>query len=252
MSQNVEIGQGDNAPSPTWQIPSGLTGPFELAVTIPGVGTTLYRSDEGDLSFDPVSCLLTWPATVAETAAMPFGMRVTYVLRLSVPNGRVQSIAAGSFLVYNGPVDSTSPASTVLVGPQGPAGPPGTGAGAAVPVVCAESVLAGSPVYVDRVTRQVRNARADTYLACFVAGLAAAETSQGFAVDVLDGPVALLDWTAATGAADLTPGLVYFVGLTGGLTPNPPLNTPGATAAAAGRAVDARTLLVSPSNPIKL
>lgn len=149
------------------------------------------------------------------------------------------------------------------IGPAGPGGPPGP-AGATGPagsasvsnvvatVVCAGPVAQGTPVFVDRASKLLKPGRADSYPASFVLGLAGTNGAAGFAVAVQAGPVVLVDWSGVTTppAADLAPGLLYYLAPAGGLTPIAPVSLPGTSIVTVGRAADARTLDVAPSNPI--
>ncbi len=151
-----------------------------------------------------------------------------------------------------GPAGPAGPA-----GPSGPAGATGPAGSAAASnvvatVVCAGPILQGAPVFVDRASKLLKPARADTYPNAFVLGLAGTLGAQGFAVAVLAGSVALPDWSGVTtpSATDLSPGVLYYLAPTGGLTTTPPVNQPGVSIVTVGRAADARTLDVTPSNPI--
>lgn len=119
-----------------------------------------------------------------------------------------------------------------------------------VPVVAGADLRAGQPVAVSRASGHLLPARADTCTLAFVAGLASADTAQGFANQPVHGAVSLLDWSGLVGMPWLMSGQPYFLGPQGGLTTTPRLDT--ACVARIGFAANARTLVVEPSTPIIL
>jgi hypothetical protein len=119
-----------------------------------------------------------------------------------------------------------------------------------VPAVAGADLVQGQPVAVSRASGQLLPARADTYTLSFVAGVASADTAQGFIDRPIHGAVTLPDWTALTGSPDLSVGQLYFVGPAGGLTLAPRLDTQ--CIARVGLATAPQTLVVEPSTPIIL
>lgn len=119
-----------------------------------------------------------------------------------------------------------------------------------VPAVAGADLVQGQPVAVSRAFGQLLPARADTYTRAFVAGLASADTVQGFANQPAHGAVTLPDWTGLTGFAALAVGQLYFLGAAGGLTTAPRLDT--ACVTRVGLAAAPQTLVVEPSAPIIL
>lgn len=119
-----------------------------------------------------------------------------------------------------------------------------------IPVVAGADLARGQPVAVSRASGQLLPARADTYTLAFVAGVASADTAQGFANQPAHGAITLPDWSALTGAISLNVGELYFVGPEGGLTASPRLDTQ--CVARVGLATTPQTLVVEPSTPIIL
>jgi len=119
-----------------------------------------------------------------------------------------------------------------------------------VPAVAGADLIQGQPVAVSRASGQLLPARADTYTLAFVAGVAPADTTQGFATQPAHGAITLPDWSAMTGSAALSAGQLYFVGPGGGLTTTPRLDI--ACVARVGLATTPQTLVVEPSTPIIL
>lgn len=116
--------------------------------------------------------------------------------------------------------------------------------------VAGADLIKGQPVTVSRASGRLLPARADTYTRAFVAGLASADTAQGFTNQPAHGAVTLPDWTGLTGFAALAVGQMYFLGAAGGLTTAPRLDT--ACVARVGLATAPQTLVVEPSAPIIL
>lgn len=86
-----------------------------------------------------------------------------------------------------------------------------------------ETINIGQPVYVSSADT-VNLADADTLNTSHVLGLAVTDATANSNVIVMaDGSVERSDWTAITGTASLTPGVVYYLSTTaGGLTSTPP------------------------------
>jgi len=86
-----------------------------------------------------------------------------------------------------------------------------------------ETINVGQPVYVSSADT-VNLADADTLNTSHVLGLAVTDATANSNVIVMaDGSVERSDWTAITGTASLTPGVVYYLSTTaGGLTSTPP------------------------------
>lgn len=122
------------------------------------------------------------------------------------------------------------------------------GAGAPIETVAAVTMVAGTPVAIDRTTGQLVGADASFKPKAFVVGLLAGDVAQGFAGSVETDRLALTDWSAIVGAAQLVPGLPYFLADGGGLTAIPPASS---CVALVGRAVSATTLLIDPQSPIE-
>jgi hypothetical protein len=119
--------------------------------------------------------------------------------------------------------------------------------------VCAaealEDIPAGMPVALNRVSGKALLARADTFVASFVVGLAASATDLGHICNIFKSSITLADWTNVAGTTSLTPGTPYFLGETGGLTTEKPQL--GATVVV-GKAVSLQTLNCEPTLPILL
>ena len=137
------------------------------------------------------------------------------------------------------------------VGLTGPTGPVGA-AGSLTPLilVCAEDILQGSPVYIERATSKFRSARADSKPKSFVVGLAVTSGSLGFTVSVQSQSLSLSDWTAITGTTTLQSGQLYFLCVSGGLTTIPP--TTAVCLTSVGTAVNSTTLNLVQTPPIQL
>ena len=84
-----------------------------------------------------------------------------------------------------------------------------------------------------------------------MAGLASADTAQGFANQPAYGAVTLADWTAITGNPALAVGQPYFLGPVGGLTLAPD-RIAAICVARIGIATSPSTLVVQPTDPILL
>ena len=67
-----------------------------------------------------------------------------------------------------------------------------------------------------------------------------------------DGDLTLADWTAATGAAALTPGAIYYLSATVAQITTVPLSTPGQVHQEVGRAATTTKLTIELSEPVLL
>lgn len=101
------------------------------------------------------------------------------------------------------------------VGPQGAKGDKGDSQ-AIVTVVAGEPILVGQPIYVSPADNLAYRARADVYVKTQVIGLAHAAAATGFAFNVDISSSQSPDWTLISGTAALTPGSLYFLGLSPG------------------------------------
>ena len=120
-----------------------------------------------------------------------------------------------------------------------------------VATVAGAALIRGLPVAVSRATGQLLPARADTDALAFVAGVASADTGQGFTVQPAHGAVTLPDWSAVADGTLLAPGLPYFLAAAGGLTAVPP-GAGGLCTVRVGLAVSSTTMVVAPTLPIQL
>lgn len=115
-----------------------------------------------------------------------------------------------------------------------------------------ENVATGMPVYGVAGLAQVGLARSDTPAKSRVVGIAAVGADTGFTVVyAAGGRITLEDWTAAVGAATLTPSSVYFLADTGGITDTAPTAV-GKKVTEIGQAVEANTLALNIKRPILL
>lgn len=119
-----------------------------------------------------------------------------------------------------------------------------------ISTVAGEDIAQGEPVAISRATGQLLPARADTYTLSFVAGLASANTLQGFTNQPAHGAVTLDDWTPIVGTATLIAALPYFLARAGGLTTLPDRATTALVRV--GYAASPTTLIVAPTDPILL
>lgn len=122
------------------------------------------------------------------------------------------------------------------------------GASTNAEAVAAADLAAGVPVAVDRATGKFVAADAAWKPIAFAAGLLSAGVAEGFVGSATTGRLTLADWTAATGTAQLSPGVSYFLAAGGGLTPVPPAS---ACVALIGKALNPTTLLIDPQPPIE-
>lgn len=83
--------------------------------------------------------------------------------------------------------------------------------GSPLQIVCGEDVKRGQPLAVSPQDNRVYLADITTMYWANVIGLAADDTSAGFAVHVLRDMVTLNDWSAVTGSAALAYGVPYFL-----------------------------------------
>lgn len=83
-------------------------------------------------------------------------------------------------------------------------------------------------------------------------GIITADAAAGIAAEILtEGIVTLADWTAATGAASLTPNAVYYLSTTAGLLTVTAPSTAGHYLQYIGRAITAQKLDISITQPIR-
>lgn len=135
----------------------------------------------------------------------------------------------------------------LIAGPPGPVGPQGPAGEAFFWEPEAASDLApGQPIAING-TGQGRLADA-TDSTRPALGLTTETTATGMGARVqVAGPLTLTDWTAAVGAAALTPGATYYLDdQTGKLTTSPPAGA-GRLLQVVGRALTADTMLVQPA-----
>ena len=122
-------------------------------------------------------------------------------------------------------------------------------------IISAEAAVdidAGQAVYITAASVATL-ASASTLAASYVAGLAAADTLTGVAVNIKRDTLTLADWTAVTGTTTLTPGSVYYLSniTPGGLTTAAP-DTTNHTLTRVGIASAADTLSIQIEPPIIL
>jgi hypothetical protein len=122
--------------------------------------------------------------------------------------------------------------------------------GGSIPVetVAAATMVAGTPVAIDRTTGQLIRAAAAYKPSAFVIGLLADDVAQGFVGAAERSLLTLPDWSAIAGAPQLAAGQSYFLAEGGGLSPTPP---DSACVALIGRAVSPTTLLIDVQPPIE-
>jgi len=135
------------------------------------------------------------------------------------------------------------------VGLQGPPGPQGL-PGGNLEKVAAETVLAGQCVRPNPLGNLVL-AQADSVNNATGVLVALEAASSGFALALAQGSATLVDWTDATGVANLVPRSNYFLSATqpGKLTTSPPSS---GVVLLVGTALDATTLSLVPSAPLTL
>ena len=146
-----------------------------------------------------------------------------------------------------GPIGPPGPASTVA-GPPGPPGPPA----AVAQVVCGENIPQGAPVYVSLSDGQLYCARADVWTKARVIGVARAAAVSGTVCVVEGMSLTMLDWSAVIGATALSPGAIYFLGLTPGTLVTTRPAASGQASAIVGIASGPTTLTITKTSPILL
>jgi len=115
-----------------------------------------------------------------------------------------------------------------------------------------EAVAFGLPVYVVAGFKKVGLARSDTQAKSRVEGIALATALSGNSVTYLvSGRVFFTDWTTIIGAALLTPGAVYYLADTGGLTAVAP-TAAGKIVTEVGLAVESTVLNLHIKRPVLL
>jgi hypothetical protein len=121
-----------------------------------------------------------------------------------------------------------------------------------VTAVGAEGVNDGQPLYRPAGLATVGIARADTAVKARVCGFATRSAASGENVTyIANGFLSLDDWTDVLGSTSLTPGSVYYLGATGGITTTAP-STPGQYVTEVGQAASSTTLHVAIKRPILL
>ena len=119
-------------------------------------------------------------------------------------------------------------------------------------IVASVNVVAGQPVYVDATSGQLKLCSASAFASSSSIGLAAATTMATFAAPVALSSLSLSDWTAAIGAALLTKGARYFLGVTAGTLSLAAPTTPGQSIVSVGIALSTTQLEIAPTPPILL
>ncbi len=125
---DLAIGRGDNSPPLQWAMGFAVAGSdFDLVITspstlpvtsglpVPAPTVLTLTVSGGDLVIDPVANTVSWPATSAESQALPYAS--TYTLRRTVPE--VRYYADGRIFGLDGPVGPSS-VTVQVAGPQGP------------------------------------------------------------------------------------------------------------------------------------
>lgn len=125
---DLGIGRGDDSPPLSWAmsfavlgsdfdlvINSPSTQPVTLGLPVPAPTVLTLTVSGGDLVLDPIANTVSWPATSAESEALPYAS--TYTLRRTVPE--VRYYAAGRIFGLDGPVGPSS-VTVQVAGPQGP------------------------------------------------------------------------------------------------------------------------------------
>ncbi|MFZ5832701.1 MAG: hypothetical protein ACOY3P_21650 [Planctomycetota bacterium] len=115
-----------------------------------------------------------------------------------------------------------------------------------------EPITAGMPLYEVSGFVRVGLAQAGTAGRVRVVGLAITSVEAGVAVTfIAKGRLELADWTAVAGTATLTPGAVYYLGGSGGLTLTAPV-IGGFFVTEIGQAVNGTTLDLNIKRPLRL
>jgi hypothetical protein len=141
--------------------------------------------------------------------------------------------------------DAEKPEVIIYHGPrgrQGPKGDPGSGGGStSIPATFDDAAEIGTPVYISGVNH-VANAAATSLATSGVAGLcSAAVGSGGTSLYQTEGQITRDEWSGVADASLLTPGALYFLAVTGGLTATAPSGE-NEVVIVVGRAVDETTL----------
>jgi hypothetical protein len=119
-----------------------------------------------------------------------------------------------------------------------------------IEAVSAAVLPAGLPVAIDRASGRFVAADAAWKPHAFVAGLLRDAAAEGFVAAAATAQLTLADWSAVTGSASLSPGVLYFLAVGGGLTVTAPAS--GACLTLVGKALNASTLVIDPLPPIEL
>jgi hypothetical protein len=141
------------------------------------------------------------------------------------------------------------------VSQRGPRGLPGTttvvtGGSDATAFIADGDVLKGQPLRVST-AGHCTVANASSMIGAAAVGVAVSDVADGMAGLMLAGGTLEADWTAVTGSAALSPGIAYYVSLTGGLTSTAPADG-GQVVTFVGRAVSESALAIELANPILL
>lgn len=118
--------------------------------------------------------------------------------------------------------------------------------------LAAANLIAGQPVYVDRVTSKVNKADALTQSTSTCQGLALAAVALGYPATISKSILVLPDWTMITGSVALAPGQPYFLTATPGMLSATATTIVGQFVTQVGIAVNATTFEVNAQQPILL
>lgn len=118
----------------------------------------------------------------------------------------------------------------------------------AATVIASAAIAAGQPVVVLAVPPGAQPASSVGLSSAYVEGLATSAVASGYPVSIQRETLALPDWTAVVGTAQLAIGRDYFLALNGTLSLLPDVTT-GHCTVKVGRAVNATTLILDISPP---
>ena len=118
--------------------------------------------------------------------------------------------------------------------------------------IAATNFAKGTPLAVSRANGQLIAARADTYAASFVPGLANADVAAGFIANATRNSVTLSDWTSIAGVQGLASGLPYFLAPSGGMTLTAPSSSTSVCSVRLGLATSSQSFLFMQSDPVTL
>ena len=157
------------------------------------------------------------------------------ILRRFGPDGRLSALAERA---------AETPVPVVI-------GPPGAdGTSLVAELLAAINLARGQAVAINRTTGALILGDPAYKPAAFVIGLVDAATLAGFVAPIRAGAFALADWSAIAGAAQLSPGQLYFL-QPGGTIGTAPLVAP-ACQTVIGIAASLTTLIVDPQPPTQL